>query len=203
MKHRITHGSTSSLFLIELIIATGFLALTAVICVRLYLGAHELSRESSDVTHAVNEAQNMAESYLAGDGTLADGIRLYAETANISSEVSELLNSSEAANVSSEISDSDGIKVGAVFGYDEDWCLISVMETSGAYVICGAAAGECSYLMRVVLQEEADIDHLYLLDVTLWRSDGSDDPVFDGGETLFELSTGRYLPAADTSDTSQ
>lgn len=57
--------SQSGLFLFELILATAFLALSSVVCIRLYLGAETLSRSSAARTHAVSEAQNIAASWLS------------------------------------------------------------------------------------------------------------------------------------------
>ena len=188
MKLRPVHGSTSSLFLIELIIAAGFLSLTAAACVRLYLYAQEVSEESSDVTHAVNEAQNMAESYLAGDGTLADGIRLYAETAEMSEETAAQM-SAEMENATQETAQVLSVAAAAQitetsFGYDENWTLISFSETAG-----------CSYVMTVTLEENPDTAGTSVLHICVAR-DTEDD-------VLFELETARYLSGGVQDDNSE
>ena len=189
MKQRPVHGSTSSLFLIELIIAAGFLSLTAAACVRLYLYAQELSEESSDVTHAVNEAQNMAESYLAGDGTLADGIRLYAETAGMSEETAARM-SVETENVTQEAASVLSVPAAAQitetsFGYDENWTLISFSETAG-----------CSYVMTVTLEENPDAAGTSVLHICVVKDTEEDD-------VLFELETARYLSGGVQDDNSE
>ena len=165
MKHRPVHGSTSSLFLIELIIAAGFFSLTAAACVRLYLYAREVSAESSDVTHAVNEAQNMAESYLAGDGSLADGIRLYAETADAAEEVLSAVSNAFSSDPAE-----------AIFGYDDDWVLLP-----------DAASDACSYFMTVTLEENPEAAGTSVLHICILKNAAE--------EVLFELETARYLPA--------
>lgn len=66
MKH-----SKSSLFLMELIIALLFFSLASTVCIRLFVNAHSLSNQTVDMNHAVNYAQNMAETFTGCDGDLA------------------------------------------------------------------------------------------------------------------------------------
>ena len=63
MKH-----SKSSLFLMELIIAILFFALSSTVCIRLFAKSHLLSKETVNKNEAVIQAQNMAETYLAYEG---------------------------------------------------------------------------------------------------------------------------------------
>ncbi len=65
MKH-----SKSSLFLMELIIALLFFALASTVCIRLFVNAHTLSRQTVDINMALNYAQNMAEAFMGCDGDL-------------------------------------------------------------------------------------------------------------------------------------
>ena len=65
MKH-----SKSSLFLMELIIALLFFSLARTVCIRLFVNAHSLSRQTVDMNHAVNYAQNMAETFIGCSGDL-------------------------------------------------------------------------------------------------------------------------------------
>ncbi len=65
MKH-----SQSSLFLMELIIAILFFSLASTVCIQLFSKAHLLSQTTVEENHAVIEAQNMAELFLACDGEL-------------------------------------------------------------------------------------------------------------------------------------
>lgn len=62
--------SKSSLFLLELTIAIAFFALAAGDCVQLFVNAHILSRESTELNMAVIQAQSVAEAYKSvhGDG---------------------------------------------------------------------------------------------------------------------------------------
>ena len=65
-KASLPHISQANLLLFELILATVFLSLSSVVCIRLYLKAHTLSSCSADRTHAITEAQNVAELWLSG-----------------------------------------------------------------------------------------------------------------------------------------
>ena len=165
MKKRSAHASTSSLFLIELIIAVGFLALTAVVCVQLYLYAHELSQTSADTTRAVTEATNMIESYLAGDGTLGSGLNLYLETIPSAEDVSNGFVSSAEVTL----------------GYDEDWTLLYV-SGSGFPDEDGI-----SYFMCVALDADQDNDGLIILSVEVVRNDSD-------RESLYEIAMKQYIP---------
>ena len=179
MKQRPVHGSTSSLFLIELIIAAGFLSLTAAACVRLYLYAQEVSEESSDVTHAVNEAQNMAESYLAGDGSLAEGLNLYLETVQIFAA-----GENAALSVSASVSSENTVFV----LYDEDWNVIGVSASAGS---------GCTLYMEVNLAASSDAADLYTLSISVVRKDSG------GDMTLFSIEAARYLPGGVRGDTGE
>lgn len=82
MKQRpVKHLSQSALLLLELIIATAYLALSSVVCIRLYLYAHNLSAASAAKTNAIREVQNLGEAWLSSDGSLSSAISLYQETA--------------------------------------------------------------------------------------------------------------------------
>ena len=54
----------------ELILSILFFALTAAVCLQLFVKAHLLSQDTINLNHAVTEAQNFAEVFLAGDGSL-------------------------------------------------------------------------------------------------------------------------------------
>ncbi len=63
MKH-----SKSGLLLMELIIAILFFALASTVCIRLFAKSHLLSKQTINQNHAVLQAQNLAEAYLATEG---------------------------------------------------------------------------------------------------------------------------------------
>ena len=60
--------SKSALFLLELVIAITFLALSSVICIRLFVAAHTISRQTSDLNMAVIASQSVAEVFKATGG---------------------------------------------------------------------------------------------------------------------------------------
>ena len=64
------HSSKNSLLLMELILSILFFALTAAVCLQLFVKAHLLSQDTINLNHAVTESQNFAEVFLAGDGSL-------------------------------------------------------------------------------------------------------------------------------------
>lgn len=65
MKH-----SKSALFLMELIIAILFFSLASTVCIQLFSKAHLLSKQTVAENHAVIQAQNLAECYLATEGDM-------------------------------------------------------------------------------------------------------------------------------------
>ena len=67
------YKSQSSLFLIEVIIAVFFFAITAVVCIRIFVKAHALTDKSSMMTQSYIEADNMAQVFM-NSGARIDGI---------------------------------------------------------------------------------------------------------------------------------
>lgn len=65
MKH-----SKSALILMELIIAILFFSLSSSVCIQLFVKSHLLSKQTTDENHAIIQAQNLAESFLASDGDM-------------------------------------------------------------------------------------------------------------------------------------
>lgn len=65
MKH-----SKSSLFLMEMIIALLFFALSSTVCIRLFVKSHILSTQTSNLNYAVTQAQNLAECFMGLEGDM-------------------------------------------------------------------------------------------------------------------------------------
>ena len=63
-------SSKSALFLMELIIVIAFFALASAVCMRLFVHAHLVSKQSADLNMAVGAAQSAAECLRAADGDL-------------------------------------------------------------------------------------------------------------------------------------
>ena len=68
--------SRSGLLAIEVTVAVGVFALCAAVAIGLLVRAELLSRESSELTHAVSQARNAAECYKAAGGDLEETARL-------------------------------------------------------------------------------------------------------------------------------
>lgn len=60
----------SGLFAIELLIAVGVFSLCAAICVGLFVRSEIMSRDSADLSRAVNEARSAADSFKAAGGDM-------------------------------------------------------------------------------------------------------------------------------------
>lgn len=73
--------SKSTLFLIELMIAICFFAITGAVCVRVFASAHLLDRRTTALNHAVAQAESMAEAFKACDGAMSRIMELYPDAA--------------------------------------------------------------------------------------------------------------------------
>lgn len=87
MKHRT--ASRSSLFLMELILTILFFALSSAVCIQLFVKAHVISRDTSDKSAAVLQAQNAAELLKSGEGGFSRLKEYYPNS--VSSGATELL----------------------------------------------------------------------------------------------------------------
>ncbi len=93
-------SSKTSLFLMEMIISILFFAIVGAVCIRLFVSAHLLAKESADLSQATLIATDLAESYLGLDGNMTDLAGLYTDA--LSSEESLLLFYDEDWNPSSK-----------------------------------------------------------------------------------------------------
>ena len=69
MKYR---NSKSTLFLMELIIAILFFAVTSAVCAQIFAKSHILSTKTTRLNHAVAQAESAAESFKAVNGAMDD-----------------------------------------------------------------------------------------------------------------------------------
>lgn len=69
MKH-----SKSSLFLMELIISILFFSLASTVCIQMFAKSHALSEQTVNENHAMIQAQNLAESFLASEEEMNETI---------------------------------------------------------------------------------------------------------------------------------
>lgn len=72
--------SRSSLFLMEMIIAILFFSLASAVCIQLFAKSHTLSAKTVNQNHAVIQAQNLAESYLAYEGDVEKMVPLFPQS---------------------------------------------------------------------------------------------------------------------------
>ena len=66
---RRSRAQSSSLFLMELILAILFFSITSAVCVQFFVKSHLLSRESKALAQAVNESTNNAVIFDASEST--------------------------------------------------------------------------------------------------------------------------------------
>ena len=69
------YNNTSSLFLLELILAVLFFSVASALCIQIFTKAHLMSQDARDLNFAVNEVSSMAEQM--SDGTLQDAAAYY------------------------------------------------------------------------------------------------------------------------------
>lgn len=62
--------SKSSLFLMELIIALLFFSLASTVCIRLFVKSHTLNQDTTNLSYAVTQSQNLAEAFLGLEGDM-------------------------------------------------------------------------------------------------------------------------------------
>lgn len=87
--------SKSSLFLMEMIIVILFFSLSGAVCLRLFVKAHLLSKDTVATNHALICAQSLAESFLSTE--------------------------SDSESLAQLFPDATVTKQGLLIGYDEDW----------------------------------------------------------------------------------
>ena len=68
-------NNTSSLFLLELILAVLFFSVASALCIQIFTKAHLMSQDARDLNFAVNEVSSMAEQM--SDGTWQDAAAYY------------------------------------------------------------------------------------------------------------------------------
>ena len=107
-------GSKTSLFLIELIISVFFFSLAGVVCVRLFLYAASVSRDASELSHAVLIAQNAAESFLCAQGNPEEASLLFLDSMNAPAELVSAYEKDSGAGTAAET---------LLLSFDEKWTL--------------------------------------------------------------------------------
>lgn len=144
------HNNTSSLFLLELILAVLFFSVASALCIQIFTKAHLMSQDARDLNFAVNEVSSMAEQISAGT--------LHSDTAASSDDT--------ASDPSTQMS--DGTLQDAAAYYDSSYA--SCEKADAVYVLTVHYEPEDTLLKaHISMDTIADNRNIYALDVTKHR----------------------------------
>lgn len=144
------HNNTSSLFLLELILAVLFFSVASALCIQIFTKAHLMSQDARDLNFAVNEVSSMAEQISAGT--------LHSDTAASSDDT--------ASDPSTQMPD-DSLQDAAAY-YDSSYA--SCEKANAVYVLTVHYEPENTLLKaHISMDTVADNRNIYTLDVTKHR----------------------------------
>lgn len=144
------HNNTSSLFLLELILAVLFFSVASALCIQIFTKAHLMSQDARDLNFAVNEVSSMAEQISAGT--------LHSDTAASSYDT--------ASDPSTQMPD-DSLQDAAAY-YDSGYA--SCEKADAVYVLTVHYEPENTLLKaHISMDTIADNRNIYTLDVTKHR----------------------------------
>lgn len=144
------HNNTSSLFLLELILAVLFFSVASALCIQIFTKAHLMSQDARDLNFAVNEVSSMAEQISAGT--------LHSDTAASSDDT--------ASDPSTQMPD-DSLQDAAAY-YDSSYA--SCEKADAVYVLTVHYEPENTLLKaHISMDTIADNRNIYALDVTKHR----------------------------------
>lgn len=144
------HNNTSSLFLLELILAVLFFSVASALCIQIFTKAHLMSQDARDLNFAVNEVSSMAEQISAGT--------LHPDTAASSGDA--------ASDPSTQMP--DGTLQDAAAYYDSNYA--SCEKADAVYVLTVHYEPEDTLLKaHISMDTIADNQNIYALDVTKHR----------------------------------
>lgn len=144
------HNNTSSLFLLELILAVLFFSVASALCIQIFTKAHLMSQDARDLNFAVNEVSSMAEQISAGT--------LHSDTAASSGDT--------ASDPSTQMPD-DSLQDAAAY-YDSSYA--SCEKANAVYVLTVHYEPEDTLLKaHISMDTVADNRNIYTLDVTKHR----------------------------------
>ena len=144
------HNNTSSLFLLELILAVLFFSVASALCIQIFTKAHLMSQDARDLNFAVNEVSSMAEQISAGT--------LHSDTAASSADT--------ASDPSTQMPD-DSLQDAAAY-YDSGYA--SCEKADAVYVLTVHYEPENTLLKaHISMDTIADNRNIYTLDVTKHR----------------------------------
>lgn len=144
------HNNTSSLFLLELILAVLFFSVASALCIQIFTKAHLMSQDARDLNFAVNEVSSMAEQISAGT--------LHSDTAASSDDT--------ASDPSTQMPD-DSLQDAAAY-YDSSYA--SCKKADAVYVLTVHYEPEDTLLKaHISMDTIADNRNIFTLDVTKHR----------------------------------
>ena len=144
------HNNTSSLFLLELILAVLFFSVASALCIQIFTKAHLMSQDARNLNFAVNEVSSMAEQISAGT--------LHSDTAASSGDT--------ASDPSTQMPD-DSLQAAAAY-YDSSYA--SCEKADAVYVLTVHYEPEDTLLKaHISMDTVADNRNIYTLDVTKHR----------------------------------
>lgn len=144
------HNNTSSLFLLELILAVLFFSVASALCIQIFTKAHLMSQDARDLNFAVNEVSSMAEQISAGT--------LHSDTAASSDDT--------ASDPSTQMPD-DSLQDAAAY-YDSSYA--SCEKADAVYVLTVHYEPEHTLLKaHISMDTVTDNRNIYTLDVTKHR----------------------------------
>ena len=144
------HNNTSSLFLLELILAVLFFSFASALCIQIFTKAHLMSQDARDLNFAVNEVSSMAEQISADT--------LHPDTAASSDDT--------ASDPSTQTPD-DSLQDAAAY-YDSSYA--SCEKADAVYVLTVHYEPEDTLLKaHISMDTVADNRNIYTLDVTKHR----------------------------------
>lgn len=148
------HNNTSSLFLLELILAVLFFSVASALCIQIFTKAHLMSQDARDLNFAVNEVSSMAEQISAGT--------LHPDTAASSDDTAA--SSDDTASDSSTQISNDAWQDDTAY-YDSSYA--SCEKADAVYVLTVHYEPEDTLLKaHISMDTIADNRNIYTLDVT-------------------------------------
>lgn len=163
MVHR-SRARSSSLFLMELILAILFFSVASAVCVEFFVKAHVMGRDSETLTHAVNECSGAAEILCTAD-SLTEGIELLGTQYPDGdypqfSEMTDMLGAAGAGDFD-------------MFVYYDD-----------SYLPC--EKGLAAYVMAIHLTQEGQMAQIV---IEMFCGNGAESQ----GEPVYRLETGHHI----------
>lgn len=144
------HNNTSSLFLLELILAVLFFSVASALCIQIFTKAHLMSQDARNLNFAVNEVSSMAEQISAGT--------LHSDTAASSGDT--------ASDPSTQMPD-DSLQDATAY-YNSSYA--SCEKADAVYVLTVHYEPEDTLLKaHISMDTVADNRNIYTLDVTKHR----------------------------------